>query len=60
MQSEMRIALEVRLYEEALYHLHDAYREAVYQKWLSTQDTLCRLIRRLEANAYEVTWKRRK
>ena len=56
--SEMRIALEVRLYEDMLRELHHQYRveadagvdEAHYQ----------RLIRRLEANAYEVTWQRRK
>lgn len=58
MQNDMRIALEVRLYEDVLFLLHDAYRMAVECEWLSTQDAMHRIIRRLEANAYEVTWKR--
>jgi hypothetical protein len=50
--SEMRIALEVRLYEDVLYELHLSYRDH------PIPFEQMRLIRRLEANAYEVTWKR--
>ena len=55
MQGEMRIALEVRLYEEVLYHLHGRYsaESAMFGEALEIKD----LIRRLEVNAYEVTWK---
>lgn len=49
--SDMRIALEVRLYEDVLYQLHWAFRQP-------NNDHLRGLIRRFEANAYEVTWKR--
>jgi hypothetical protein len=50
--SEMRIALEVRLYEDVLYELHLSYRDH------PIPFEQMRLIRRLEANAHEVTWKR--
>ena len=52
----MRIALEVRLYEDVLYHLHYRYsaESAMFGEALEIKD----LIRRLEANAYEVTWRR--
>ena len=53
LRTEMRIALDVRLYEDVLFLLHDAYRMAVECEWLSTQDTMHRIIRRLEANGYE-------
>jgi hypothetical protein len=58
--SEMRIALEVRLYEDVLYELHNELREA---GGCDHTVNICvcpliRLIRHLEANAYEVTWKR--
>ena len=49
----MRIALDVRLYEEVLYTLH-----RLYNPLLDTEDYIRQLIRLLEANAYEVTWQR--
>ena len=60
MQSEMRIALEVRLYEDVLYELHLRFRYAA-AGWLIFDgriDHYQRLIRQMECNAYEVTWKR--
>ena len=57
--SEMRIALEVRLYEDILYEFHWQWRE--YNALGAPEaDRLLLFIRRLEANAYEVTWQRRK
>jgi hypothetical protein len=52
--NETRIALEVRLYEDVLHELHWLYRECDP----NIMDDLKLLIRRFEANAYEVTWKR--
>ena len=58
MQSEMRIALDVRLYEEVLLRIHEWYSELTVYDYKAEDVKL--LIRRMEANAYEVTWKRRK
>lgn len=45
----MRITLDVRLYEDVLYELHLAY--VGYR-----EEHLKLLIRRLEADAFEITW----
>ena len=59
MQSEMRIALDVRLYEEVLFELHLTYALWVDKYGIPAEGNgMQRLIRRLEVNAYEVTWKR--
>ena len=57
--SEMRIALEVRLYEDVLYWLHNEYAAVPDHAELGEASALKKLIRRLEANAYEVTWRRK-
>ena len=56
MSSEMRIALEVRLYEDVLYLLHA--RHAQLAAMFGEAHGLMALIRDFERNAYEVTWKR--
>ena len=58
MQGEMRIALDVRLYEEVLFNLHLWYRTAreLYGAIYALEPQ--RVIRWYEANAYEITWKR--
>ena len=60
MSDEMRIALEVRLYEDIIYELHLAYALWVDKYGIPVEGNgMQRLIRRLEANAYEVTWRRK-
>lgn len=57
MQGNIRIALEVRLYEEVLRTFHEEYRGLV-EAGFPEENPRKWIIRRLEANAYEVTWKR--
>ena len=59
MQGEMRIALDVRLYEDVLRELHSNWRDWEEQEDEGAGEAIKFLIRRLEANAYEVTWRRK-